>query len=132
MINPLIISRLIEAELRVYLPVDGGSDLVVTNGSTLDMCYCGVVSQDKTHSPILKCPADAMLTAACDPVTRTVWLIPKDFVEGKKSLRLGKDMEEFIVPEPKSPSFKEAQRIRRERLEALDEDVRRGIERMKG
>ena len=138
MINPLIISRLIEAGYGVYLPVDGGSDLVgvppVDHGGVDDyqIIHCACVSQDKDHSPILKCPAVAMITAACDVVTRTVWIIPKGCVEERKSLRLGKDMEEFIVPEPKSPSFKEAQKIRRERLETLEEDVRKGIERMKG
>ena len=72
------------------------------------------------------------MVAVCDVITRTVWVIPKDYVTNRRSLRMGKDMEEFIVPEPSSPSFKEAQAMRKRRLESVEEDVRKSIERMKG
>ena len=134
MINPLIVSRLIEAGYTVYLPVDGAAALVVRKHAENEFheCLCTNVSQDLHHSPILKCPSDSMIVAVCDVVTGTVWIVPREYVEDRKSLRMGKSMEEFIVPEPSSPSFKEAQEMRKRRLEAVEEDVRKSIERMKG
>lgn len=134
MINPLIISRLIEAGYTVYLPIDGAAAVVVREprGDALCECYCVNVSQDQDHSPILKCPADPMIVAAADVTTGTVWIVPVDYVAERKTLRMGRDMEEFIVPQPKSPSFKEAQEMRKRRLKALEEDVRKSIERIKG
>lgn len=138
MINPIIISRLIEAGYGVYLPVDGDSRIVVTlpieDGSIDDyqIIWCTTASQDKDHSPIVKCPLRAMITAVVDVVVGCVWVIPADLVEGRKNLRLGRDMEEFIIPQPISPSFREAQEKRKRRLKALEEDTRKAIERIKG
>ena len=134
MINPLIISRLIEAGHTVYLPVDGSSIILMRlpECSASIEVFCTNASQDKDHSPILRCPTEAMMTAVVDVPTRCVWLVPASLVEGRKNLRLGEEMEEFIIPEPLSPSFREAQELRRRRLEELEEDVKKSIERMKG
>ena len=133
MINPIIISRLIEGGYTVFLPLDGAAALVVRKkGGELQECFCTSVTQDKDHSPILRCPVEPMLTAVCDVVTGTVWIVPADYVTARKNLRLGKDMEEFICPEPASPSYKEAQEVRKRRLQALEDDVRKSIERIKG
>lgn len=114
----------------MFLPVDGGSTVFLKYPHGKEEVYCANAVQDKEHSPILKCPQEAMTTAVCDALTRTVWMIPRDCVDGRKAIRLGKEMEEFVMPEPISPSYKEAQEIRRRRLEQLAENARKTIRRM--
>ena len=65
----------------------------------------------------------AMITAVCDVTTKTVWIIPKDMIEGKQTIRLGQQYEEFVVPEPLSRSFQEQKGIRCERLRMLKEQA---------
>ena len=132
MTNPLIISRLIEGGYIIYLPVNGSDVIVVRRGGgSFQECFCTNASQDKDHSPILRCPVEPMLTAVCDVITGTVWVIPMEEVDGKKNLRLGGLYEDYVVPEPLSRSYKEQKEIREERMRGVKEDALRMIGRMK-
>ena len=117
--NPLIISRLIEAGKTLYIPI-GGENIIIIQ--TLDgpvPCHTTNVSQDQSNSPILRTPPVPMMTAACDALTKTVWLIPINAMEGKKICRLGKRYEEYIIPEPISKCYQEQKNARHYRLEEL-------------
>jgi len=121
MTNPLIISRLIEIAYDVFLPISSDNVIIVRSplSDELEKCFTTTASQDKAKSPVLRCPPTPMLTAVVDAPTRTVWLIPSKYTEGKQVLRLGIHYEEFIIPEPTSRSYLEQKEIRAERLGAL-------------
>ena len=118
MTNPLIISRLIEVGYDIYLPLTGDNVIIVKApiSDELEKCLTTTASQDKTKSPILRCPPEPMLTAVVDTPTRTVWIIPSRYTEGKQVLRLGHHYEEFIIPEPTSRSYIEQKELRAERM----------------
>lgn len=121
MTNPLIISRLIEAGYSVFLPIDGGNTVIVKHQTEAFFTECLTinVSQDQENSPILRCPPVPMLVAVCDVVTKTVWIIPAELVKDRKILRLGKQYEEYVIPEPTSSCYLEQKALRSERMEAL-------------
>lgn len=114
MINPLIISRLIEAGMEVFLPVDGGKEFVVREkDGRIKICVGLNAAKDGTNNSLVKIKGIASSIAVCDKVTRTVWFLPEDCDRPRDILRLGVHYEEFIIPEPNSLCYLEQKEKRK-------------------
>ena len=129
--NPLIISRLIESGVEVFLQIGGEERILIKKNNALSGVIACVVAQDENHSPIArvqKMDGEIGFLAACDPVTRSVWLIPVSEVESMQTLRLGKKYDDYIIPEPLSMGWKEQ---RDQRVAAMSEIKERAKEAMR-
>ena len=115
MINPLIISRLIEAGYMVFIPIDGERVFVLAENeaSELKKCVALNASRDGTNNPFVKIEGINSTIACVDKTTRTVWLLPSVCERPSKILRLGRNYERYIVPEPTSLSYQEQKEMRK-------------------
>ncbi len=131
MINPLIISRLIEADYDVFIPINGNRAFVFTDKNCqLVKCIALNASKDGEGTPFVKIDGINNYIACCDKETRTVWLIPSDCYKAKKNLRLGINYEEYIIPEPKSLSYLEQKKLRKSLGSELLEKAKEVAERL--
>ena len=137
MINPLIISRLIEADFTVFLPIDGEKSFVIISKDTgmLIECIALNAAKDAENAPFIKVEGITTAIACVDKTTRTVWFLPRDCYKPSKILRLGKNYEEFIIPEPNSLSYQEQKAMRKKtnpslllRAKEIAERMHKGIE----
>ena len=118
MINPLIISRLIEAGYMVFIPIDGERTFVIEEKQAFDCselkkCIALNASRDGKNNPFIKIEGINSTIACVDKTTRTVWLLPSVCERPGKILRLGKNYERYIVPEPTSLSYQEQKEMRK-------------------
>jgi len=133
MTSPIIISRLIEANYQVYLPISGESLIVLKcpQGALL-LCETQNASDSKEGSPVARCPDDAfersIWLAVFDKVTGSVWLLAPELMEARKNLRLGKKYEDCILPEPLAIGWKEQRDIRANREDELKLRAREAME----
>lgn len=127
---PLIISRLIERGYKIYLPLHKSHSIVVQSPTGINqaflLCELQNASLDLDRAPIARALRDekADMLGVVDGITRTVWLIPCDAIEGRKAIRLGQRYEEYVIPEPSSLSYKEQREKRKMVLSHLKETAR--------
>jgi hypothetical protein len=67
--------------------------------------------------------------ACCDRVTRTVWLLPIEALE-KKVIRLGKNYDRYIIPEPTSKAYLEQKEIRRQKHQSIVDQAKAAVEKV--
>lgn len=132
--HQLIISRLIEAGYQVFIPIGEGSELIVRDSSgELRRCEARNASIDGENSPVLRVSGRGFdLIAAFDPGSLSVWVIPKEELEDRMAIRLGKKWDDWLVPEPRSREYQERRDARRGFLESLREKARGVGEDQKG
>lgn len=128
--NPLVISRLIEHGYSIYAPIGEGEELILEYPSVrrLLRCICTNVSKDRENAPILRASRlqslhSCDLVAACDSLTRTVWLVPSEELEGKTMIRLGQRYEQHVIPEPLSKDYQQQKIARNRAFEGLRESA---------
>lgn len=124
---PLIISRLIEKGCRIYIPLHKSFSIIIKDpNGELKTCELQNASQDTDRAPVARelRESTADLLGVADPLTKTVWIIPKEAFEGRRSVRLGRRYEEYIIPEPLSLSYQEQKEKRKEILSTLKETAR--------
>ena len=119
--HQLIISRLIEAGYQVFLSVGNGSELIVRDPSgELRRCEARNASIDGENSPVLRVSGRGFdLIAAFDPGSSSVWVIPKEELEDRMAIRLGKKWDDWLIPAPISKEYQERRDARRGYLDAL-------------
>ena len=124
--HQLIISRLIEAGYQIFLPIGGGSELIVRDLSgELRRCDTRNASIDGENSPVLRVSGRGFdLIAAFDPGSSSVWVIPKEELEDRMAIRLGKKWDDWLIPEPRSREYRERRDARRGFLKSLKEKAR--------
>lgn len=132
MINPLIISRLLEDNISIFLPIDGEKTFVVADKKTSELKRCVALnaSRDGDGTPFIKVDKINLAIACVDKTTRTVWFLPANCYRPNKVLRLGKNYERYIIPEPNSLSYREQKEMRRDCVPSLIEIARKAGERM--
>ena len=132
MINSFIISRLIEADYEIYLPIDGDKTFIIINKETreLERCIALNASKDGESSPFIKVDKINSIIACVDKQTRTVWLLPFGCYRPAKILRLGKNYERYIIPEPNSLSYQEQKQMRKSVSFNLLQKAKDAVERM--
>lgn len=120
--HPIIVSRLIESNYQVFIPVGGGSELLLKDSSgNIKTCKARIASTDTNHSSVLKSVRGFDVIAVYDPVTQNVWVIPSDVLEDLTAIRLGKKYDDYLVPEPRSVEFKERKKDQSRYLDQLKE-----------
>lgn len=120
--HPIIISRLIESGYQVFLPIDGGSELLIrSSDGIIQTCRAQTASIDVNRSSVLKTSEGFDVIAAFDPATRNVWVIPREVLEDRVAIRLGRKYDDYLIPEPRSKEWKERRRARGEYFDALRE-----------
>ena len=132
MFHPLVISRLVESGFSIYLPLDGSNELYIRSKaiSSLDpptRCKITIATASKDSNPIARVHNDKAQIAVLDLVTETVWLFPPGYCEDRINIRLGKETEQFVLPEPSSLSFIEQKEKRTSRLTSLKAQAKKMI-----
>lgn len=118
--NPIIISRLIESGYQVFLPVDGGSELLIRGlDQKVLTCRAQTASANSEFNSVFKIIKGFDMLAGYDPVTKNVWVIPSEILDGLTAIRLGKKYEDYLVPEPTSIEYKDRREKRQAYLDSL-------------
>ena len=131
--HQLIISRLIESGIEIFLPLSNSEIFLIKTNHLLNIilpCKSVIASSggsDQTNSPVARVNRCKITLAVLDEFSRTVWLLPESFCSDQVNLRMGEKLEEFILPEPSSLSFLEQKEKRSGRLNDLQEQARNMI-----
>jgi len=124
--HQLIISRLIESGYQVFIPVSGGSEILLRSlDGRIQRCRARTASIDANGSSVLRISEGFDLIAVYDPVTKNVWGIPSEVLKGLTAIRLGKKWDDYLIPEPRSIEYKNRKASREEYLEALRDQARK-------
>lgn len=129
-VHSLIISRLIESGYQVFIPLGGDSSellLITSEGKNtiIKKCKARTASIDEGNSSVLKISDGAFdILAAFDPISMNVWAIPRDILENRKAIRLGKRYDDYLIPEPVSEAYRDRKKVRRGFLDDLKEQAR--------
>jgi hypothetical protein len=120
LIHPIIISRLLEAEIAVWVPLDETNEIYIQRSPDLLVCCVAIkATNDGDNNPLIKVNGTEKTVAAFDPRTRNVWLLPDGHCINKTNIRLGGSHEKYLLPEPKSLSYLEQKAKRSNRLKNL-------------